>query len=218
MHTAEEILDYAEEEKISLIIMATHGRTGIRRWALGSTADKVIRAAKCPVMVIRANLNVPETIKLSNILVTLDESKESEIVLPHIESLASRLEASVTLLHVVVPPYHIYPITEGIGYYGGEGIVKVPFTDAEVKPIKEKAQEYLQKVCDKLMDKGVKTKLAVRVGSAADEIIGAAQEIGADLVAMATHGESGFSRWEFGSITDKVLHASSTPLLLVRER
>jgi nucleotide-binding universal stress UspA family protein len=218
IHAAEEILDYAERENISLIVMASHGRTGIRRWALGSTADKVIRAAKYPVMVIRANLNIPGTIKLSKLLVTLDESKESETVLPHIESLASKLNAMVTLLHVVVPPYHIYPISGGIGYYGGEGIVKVPYSDAEVKPLKERAREYLQKVSDKLKDKGIRTNLEVRTGSAADEIIEAAQELGIDLVAMATHGESGLSRWEYGSIADKVLRAGSTPLLLVRER
>jgi nucleotide-binding universal stress UspA family protein len=218
VHAAEEILDYAESENISLIVMGTHGRTGIRRWALGSTAEKVIRAVKCPVLIIRANQEIPGKIRLDKILVTLDESKESETVLPHVESLASKLKAMVILLHVVVPPNHIYPIYNGIGYYGGEGIIKVPFSDAEVKPLKEGAQEYLQKVSEKLAVRGVQSSYKVRTGAAADEIIEAAEEIGADLVAMSTHGESGFSRWEHGSVADKVLRAGSTPLLLVRER
>jgi nucleotide-binding universal stress UspA family protein len=217
-HAAEEILDYAEKENISLIVMVTHGRTGIRRWALGSTAEKVVRAAKCPVLVVRANLKVPGRIKLDKILVTLDESKESEMVLPHVESLASKLKAMVTLLHVVVPPNHIYPISGGIGYYGGEGIVRVPYSDAEIKPLVEGAREYLQKVGDKLTGLGIRTNLEVRTGSAADEIIEAAREPGTDLVAMSTHGESGLSHWEYGNIADKVLRAGSTPLLLVRER
>jgi nucleotide-binding universal stress UspA family protein len=217
-HAAEEIVDYAEKDNISLIVMATHGRTGIKRWALGSTADKVVRAAKCPVLLVRANIDVPKKIKLGKLLVPLDGSKQSETVLSHIESLAPKLKAKVTLLHVVVPPYHVYPMAELAGYYGGEGIVKVPYTEEEVKPLKAGAQEYLQKVSSKLMGEGITTSYEVIVGSAGEEIIKAADEIGADMVAMSTHGESGFSRWEHGSIADKVLRAGNTPLLLIRER
>jgi nucleotide-binding universal stress UspA family protein len=217
-HAAEQILDYTEKENVSLIAIATHGRTGIRRWALGSTAEKVVRAANCPVLIIRANIEVPGKIKFSKILVTLDESKESETVLPHIESLASKLKAKITLLHVVVPPYHIYPIIQGVGYYGGAGIIKVPYSEGEVKPLKTKAREYLQQVCSKLKEYGIEASFKVRVGLAGEKIIEEAEESGVDLVAMSTHGESGFSRWEHGSIADKVLHAGTTPLLLVRER
>jgi nucleotide-binding universal stress UspA family protein len=217
-HAAEEIVDYAEKENVSLIIMATHGRTGIRRWALGSTADKVVRAAKCPVLLVRANINVPEKVKLGSLLVPLDGSKQSETVLPHVESLASKLKAKVTLLNVVVPPYHIYPVTEVAGYYGGAAIIKVPYSEEEVKPLITGAQDYLQKVNNRLINEGVKTSYEVVVGSAAEEIIKMADDIAADMVTMSTHGESGFSRWEHGSIADKVLHAGNTPLLLVRER
>jgi nucleotide-binding universal stress UspA family protein len=217
-HAAEQILDYTEKENVSLIAIATHGRTGIRRWALGSTAEKVVRAANCPVLIIRANIEIPGKIKFSKILVTLDESKESETVLPHIESLASKLKAKITLLHVVVPPYHIYPIIQGVGYYGGAGIIKVPYSEGEVKPLKTKAREYLQQVCSKLKEYGIEASFKVRVGLAGEKIIEEAEESGVDLVAMSTHGESGFSRWEHGSIADKVLHAGTTPLLLVRER
>jgi nucleotide-binding universal stress UspA family protein len=216
-HAAEEIVDYSEKENVSLIIMATHGRTGIKRWALGSTADKVVRAAKCPVLLIRANINAPGKAKLEKLLVPLDGSKQSEAVLPHVEKLASRLKAEVTLLHVVMPLYQVYTVTEGIGYYGGMGIVKVPYTEEQMKPLKASAESYLQKVNGRMMGEGVKTSYKVVVGSAGEEIIKAADEVAADMVAMSTHGESGFSRWEHGSITDKVLRAGNTPLLLVRE-
>jgi nucleotide-binding universal stress UspA family protein len=217
-HAAEEIVDYAEKENVSLIIMATHGRTGIKRWALGSTADKVVRSAKCPVWLVRANVDVPRKVKLGKLLVPLDGSKQSETVLAHIESLASKLKAKVTLLHVVVPPYHVYPVAELAGYYSGGGIVKVPYSEKELKPLKAGAREYLQKVSSKLTGQGITTNYKVRVGHAGEEIIKTADEMGADVVAMSTHGESGFSRWEHGSIADKVLHAGNTPLLLVRER
>ena len=216
-HAAEEIVDCAEKENASLIIMSTHGRTGIKRWTLGSTADKVVRAAKGPVLLIRANIDAPRKVKLDKLLVPLDGSKESEKVLPHVERLASRIKFEVTLIHVVMPLYQVYTATESIGYYGGMGMVRVPYTEEQMKPLKASAENYLQKVSSRLRKEGVKTNFKVVVGSAGEEIIKLADEIGADMVAMSTHGESGFSRWEHGSIADKVLRAGNTPLLLVRE-
>jgi nucleotide-binding universal stress UspA family protein len=144
-HPAEEIVDYAEKENVSLIVMATHGRTGIRRWTLGDTANKVARASKCPVLLIRANTDVPKSVHLDKILVTLDGSKQSESVLPYIENLASKLKTKISLLNIVEPPYHIYPYSEGMDYYGGEGIVRVPYTEEEIKPLKLVAEKY--KLC-----------------------------------------------------------------------
>jgi nucleotide-binding universal stress UspA family protein len=215
-HPAEEIIDYAEKENISMIVLATHGRTGITRWALGSTANKVARASKCPVLLIRAKTDVLKSVHLGKILVPLDGSKQSEAVLPYIENLASKLKTEISLLNVVEPPYHIYPVYEATAYYGGAGMVKVPYSAEELKPLKEVAEKYVKSVTEKLTAQGIKTSNGVRVGSASEEIIKAEREIGVDIVAMSTHGHSGFGRWEHGSITDKVLHAGNTPLLLVR--
>jgi nucleotide-binding universal stress UspA family protein len=217
-HPAEEILDYAEKENISLIVMATHGRTGIRRWTLGDTANKVARASKSPVLLIRASSDVPKSVHLDKILVPLDGSKQSEAVLPYIENLASKLKIKISLLNVVEPPYHYYPYSEGGGYYGGEGILRVPYTEEEVKPLKVVAEKYVHSVSEKLMAEGIKTSYEVRVGSADEEIINAEGEIHPDIVAMSTHGHSGFGRWDHGSIADKVLHHGNTPLMLVRPR
>jgi nucleotide-binding universal stress UspA family protein len=217
-HPAEQILDYAEKENISLIVMATHGRTGIRRWMLGSTANKVARASKCPVMLIRANAKIPESVRLGKILVPLDGSKHSEVVLACIENLASKLKPRISLLNVVEPPYQIYPVYEEMGYYGATGIVRVPYTTEEVQPLKEAAEKYIKSVSDKLTDEGIKASYEVRIGSPSEEIIEAEKRLGVDFVAMSTHGHSGFGRWDYGSIADKVLHAGSLPLLLVRPR
>jgi nucleotide-binding universal stress UspA family protein len=217
-HAAEEIVDYSEKEKVSLIVMATHGRTGIRRWALGSIAEKVVRAVKCPVLLIRANTDVPKSVHLEQILVPLDGSKQSETVLPYVENLVSKIKTRISLLNVVEPPYHIYPYAEGMGYYGGAGIIKVPYNEEELKPLKEVAEKYVNGVSDKLTAEGIKTSYEVRVGSAGEEIIKAEGEIHPDIVVMSTHGHSGFGRFDHGSIADKVLHAGNTPLLLVRPR
>jgi nucleotide-binding universal stress UspA family protein len=216
IHPAEEIVDYAEKENISLIIMATHGRSGIRKWALGSTADKVVRAAKCPVLLIRKNTEETGEISLDKILLPIDGSKAGEETLRYIENLVPKLKAKVFLLTVVELLYHLYPYSNGYYSYGIGGIMRIPYTEKEMKPYMEVADKFLEGVSDKLKEKGIDVNYEVRLGSASDEIIKAEEEINPDMVVMSTHGHSGFGRWDHGHVADKILHGGSKPLLLVR--
>jgi len=114
---AEEIVEYASKENIGLIVMATHGRSGISRWALGSVADKVVRATERPVGLIRAEGTLPDVREkgiLNKVLVPLDGSKEGEAVISYVEDLASRLKAEVILLKVLSISPGI--MDEGYGY------------------------------------------------------------------------------------------------------
>jgi len=218
-HPAEQILDYADKENSSLIVMATHGITGIRRWALGSTANNVARAFKCPLLLVRANPKLPKSVHFSNILVPLDGSIQSEAVLPYIVNLVTKIKSKVNLLGVVELLYHLYPYSEPVlGYYGAAGMVKIPYTDEEMKPMKEVAEKYIKSVSEKLTAEGIKASYEVKIGSPGMEIIKAEEKMHPDIVAMSTHGHSGFGRFEHGSVTDKVLHAGKTPLLLVRPK
>jgi nucleotide-binding universal stress UspA family protein len=210
-HAAEEIVDYAEKEDIGLILMATHGRSGIRRWFLGNVAAKVLRATTRPVGLIRAKgarADVRETGIMRRALVPLDGSKQSESVLPYIQDLAAELKGEIVLVHVVAPVYFVYSIP-------GE-TVQMPYSAEDLAKFRTKGHEYLETVVAALKEKGVDARVEVSVGSAADEIIRIADEMQVDVVAMSTHGRSGISRWAFGSTADKVLHAGNTPLLLVR--
>ena len=210
-HPAEQIVDYADEQNAGLIIIATHGRSGITRWVLGSVAAKVVRAAKQPVALIRAESvrrDASEKGTMDKVLVPLDGSKESEAVIPYVEELASKLDGEVVLLHVAAPAYPVYIMPAEP--------FQIPFSEEEVGLLRAKAKAYLEELGSALKGKGIKTTSEVGFGGAADEIIRIADEIGADLVAMSTHGRSGISRWAFGSTADKVLHAGDTPVLLVR--
>ena len=210
-HPADEIVAYADREDIGLIVMATHGRSGIKRLALGSVAEKVVRTAKQPVALIRAKGARPDVREkgiLNKALVPLDGSKESEAAIPYIEELASRLKGEVVLLQVVAQTHRV--IT------GGYGTAQIPYTEEEIVSLKTSAEDYLKTVASRLEGKGINTRSEVRVGTAAEEIIKLADELYVDMVAMSTHGRSGVSRWVFGSVADKVLHAGNTPLLLVR--
>lgn len=146
------------------------------------------------------------------ILVPLDGSKVGESALPYVEGLVSKLspgvKVEVTLLQVVSPLSHYIVAVEGG--------VSVPYTDEEMKAVKEKAKDYLNKAGEGLKSKGAVVKIRVGVGNAAEEIIKASDQVNADLVAMSTHGRSGLSRWAFGSVADRVLRGGNKPMLMVR--
>jgi len=203
---ADEILDYGDKEGVGLIVMATHGRSGIRRWALGSVAEKVVRASKRPVVLVRARGargDLREKGVLNRVLVPLDGSKGSETVLPYVEELGAGLNPELVLMRVVSP---IYPV------YNAEQL-------AWEQASRVGAENYLEEAADGLRRKrlGVSTEIRqVEGDTAADEIVKLADEIGADMVAMSTHGQTGVRRWALGSVADKVLHGGNTPVMMVK--
>lgn len=210
-HAAEQIVDYADREKIGMIVMATHGRSGIRRWFVGEVASKVVRATDRPVALIRAKDATSIGSKkrlLRRVLVPLDGSKTSEAIIPDISGLALKLRTEVVLYWVVAYAHFIYAIPGDV--------VEKPLSPKEMEKLIAKANEYLETVSAKLKDKGINVRYEVGFGHAAEQIISFADEIRADLVAMSTHGHSGVSRWALGSTTDKVIHAGNTPVLIVR--
>lgn len=210
---AEVLLEYAEKESVDLILMATHGRTGIRRWALGSVATKIATAADCPVVLIRARgarKDVREKGAIRRILVPLDGSKASEKVLPHVRELVNGLKAEVTFFQTIQPLYNAVGTPDGIIY--------VPYTPEEMKSFVVGAEDYLARACAPFRELGIAVHQKVTLGDPAEEIIRFADESSADLVAMATHGRTGIYRWMIGSVADKVLHAGNTPIFVVRTR
>ena len=214
---AEEIVDYADKADIGLIVMATHGQSGIKRWFLGSVADKVVRATKRPVALIRAKgarSDVREKGILRKTLVPLDGSTEGEAVIHYVKELASRLNVNVILLQVTAMGYQTANVQ---GYYD-----YVSLSEQQMESAKTYARGYLNKVGDLLRQKGITVDIEVRTTvdiksfNTAEEIINFADKIHADMVAMSTHGRSGIGRWVFGNVAERVLHEGTTPLFLVR--
>jgi nucleotide-binding universal stress UspA family protein len=207
---AEKIVGYADSEGIGLIVMATHGQSGMQRWALGSVADKVVRATTRPVLLIRARGARPDMRAkgvLNKILVPLDGSKESEAIIPFVEELACRLRLKVVLIQILAKGY------DTMTQY-------IPLSEQQVESDRARATAYLNEVGAGLKGKGIAVEerltIGIRFGNAAEQIIEAADEVQADLLAMTTHGRSGVGRWAFGSVAERVLHDGKVPLLLVR--
>jgi nucleotide-binding universal stress UspA family protein len=146
------------------------------------------------------------------ILVPLDGSTVGEAALTHVEQLVSKMAPKVKTEVI------LFQVISSLSHYvvAGEASVQVPYTDKEIAQIKKRAKDYVDKAGEGLRSKGVTVKTKVATGKAAEEIVKAADELKADLIAMSTHGRSGLSRLTFGSITDKVLRTGSVPVLVVR--
>ncbi len=147
------------------------------------------------------------------ILVPLDGSELAELVFPHIEMLAKQSShwPSVEVILLRVALSSRVPVAGFQDRYGASALVVEQAAVAD----KEDAEKYLADVSKRLKTSGLKVRTELMVGDAADEILDYAKNNPVDLIAMATHGRSGISRWAYGSVASKVLREIHTPLLLV---
>jgi len=208
---ADTIVDYAEQMDIQLIVMASHGYTGIKRWTHGSVAERVLQSASVPALLVRAKEGVskdlPETSPCRRILVPLDGSKVAEQVLPAVTPMAKALGCEITLFHV--------PVVYASGLLIGEGYLPL---HGDFETADRVAQDHLDGLASDLRDQGIEASTATWVGPVAETIVDYADVNDVDLIAMCTHGRTGIARWALGSVADRVLRAGDRPILLVRAR
>jgi nucleotide-binding universal stress UspA family protein len=216
-YPAEKIVHYSQNHKIDLIIMATHGRSGINRWAMGSVAYKVMRSEEVPVFLINANLDEQTIIEKANsrtILVPLDGDKRSEVVLPYVENFAKQIgpeELTIILTNVCEPPSISSDYPSNMPLSWEEHVEK------ERLICKLSSGPYLADISNRLKDTGLRVKFEVSLGRPAQEIIKFVKESNVGLIAMSTHGRSGLSRWAYGSVAEQVMLDSLTPIMMVRQ-
>ncbi|OFW63769.1 MAG: hypothetical protein A2Y74_02255 [Actinobacteria bacterium RBG_13_63_9] len=214
-HPAEEILTYAEKNKVSLIAMTTHGRSGVRRWALGSVAARVARHSTIPVWLARCDV-LRETIREEwperRILVLLDGSERAEQVLPYVADHANLSGAEVVLLRVCEPLSALAFYAPGV-YANWEEIAEQTMANQ-----REECGRYFAGLERRLSDAGVQVRWETLMGNVWNEIINYIERDGFDLVALTSHGRSGIARWAVGSVAETLLRRCPIPLLLVRAR
>ncbi len=140
----------------------------------------------------------------SKILVPLDGSKVAEGALPHAKALAYAVGAELILLNVGANPAMDFAFSD-------PGIAQDAMIEQE-----ERSQKYITEIENELKSAGFKTSTQLRVGSVADVILGVADELQVDVIAMSTHGRTGPARWLLGSIAERVVHNSKVPVLLIR--
>ena len=201
---ADAIAEEVTLRNADIIVMSTHGRSGLGRWVYGSVADDVMRRAEVPVLLVPAATE--RTWDVSGglrILVPLDGSVLAEEALRVATDLADATDAHLLLLRTVPPPYYAYAD---------------PYIYLAVDPEAEAvaAKEYLDEVARPLLAAGRKVETRSMIGEPASTITSVAQEWKADVIAMATHGSGGLTRLVMGSVATGVVQRSRVPILIVR--
>jgi nucleotide-binding universal stress UspA family protein len=213
---ADEILRYADNNGIDLIIMATHGRSGINRWAMGSVTYKVLRASHVPVWLVRSGVSdkiIEDRSSRGKILVPLDGSKEAELVLPHVETLAKQW--GVKLMEVVLLRVCKLPAVSS-DYPPDMPLSWEEHIEKETLMCKLEAGPYLDGIKKKLKQSGLRVHTEVLAGKPAEKIANYADESDFSLITMVIHGRSGISRWAYGETAESVMIKAYTPIFLVR--
>lgn len=217
------ICEFAQSTEADIIVMCSHGYTGFKRWFLGSVADVVSRSATVPVLILREGGLIPTDMFQNGnslrALVMVDGSPLSEAVIEPaahlIAALAAPAQGALHFSRIVDFP---------VSY--GEGKSQVNFSMEFVGQEEEAAKAYLTSLMEQLK-KGSVAHLNLAITAAVSASSDVAHTIveesespegGYALLALSTHGRSGWKRLVIGSITQRVLHSTKLPLLIVRPR
>lgn len=197
---AEEIVAEAKDWSADLIVMATHGRSGVSRAWLGSVTDRCIRTTSCPVLTVHpAESGGGQDLTTREVVVPLDESALAETALPYGITLARELGVPLHLMEVIslqrfVNPKHLSATMDR----------------------STQAALYLRRHLDRLRGDGLDLRESVVVDpSVAHAILNQAE---GSLIVMSTHGRTGIDRVVFGSVADKVIRGSTGSVLVIPAR
>ena len=191
---AEELLRVEAERRPQLVVMTTHGRSGLRRWLRGSVADKVLRHGTAPVFLVRPGGGrspaEPEAIG-HRVLVAFDGSPAASAAATHAARLAREVAGDVALVGVIGP---------------AAGDLARSVLEASLRAAARRVRQH-----------GAAARtLVVASDDVAGAIVDAAAAQRADVIVMGTHGRDIFQHWLFGSVADRVAQAAPLPVLLVR--
>jgi len=207
------LADYVDEARIDLVVMTTHGRGGLQRAWLGSTADSLIRHSMIPLLLVRPSDETREIgpdsdREIHRVLAALDGSDTSETALRDVFELGITDDASLILVHSLQPP-----VAAASPYLPHT----IQLTHDELEIREEHMTRYLQRVADQPWLSGRETQVRVPIDyHPAPAILDLAEEEDVDLIALGTHGRGGLRRLVLGSVADKVIRGTHRPVLVHR--
>ena len=207
---AERITEFVRDQDVDLVILGSHGQSGLSDWNVCSVAYKAVLRAHVPVMIVRAYQHAASdliSLRYRRILVGLDGSQRAECALPVATTLARFHESHLLLAHVVCRP---------------EVPHRVPLARVEIKLVNQllergrlRAAKYLERLQSQL-SADVQTRLLFS-DSAAEELHELVVQENADLVLLSAHGYGGGTKWPFGSVALNFIAYGTTPLLVVQD-
>ena len=212
-HVTASIARFVEEESIDLVVMTTHGRAGLQRAWLGSTADSLLRRLIIPLLIVRPAEETREVepradIRFSRVVAALDGSRTAEDALRDAIELGVAGDASLIIAHVLQPPITAY--SPYIPH-------AVQITQDEVAIRREGMDRYMERLSKVPWLEGRRITRELRVDyHAAHAILEIARKTDADLIVLGTHGRGGLRRMILGSVADKVIRGTHRPVLVHR--
>lgn len=213
---AEGITEYAQSCGAKLIILSSHGLSGLTQWGISSTTQKIILSAPTSVLIIRAHQCEPPSGELSEtpvyqrILAPLDGSQRAENVLPIIKQLAHYHRSQIHLVQVVQTPEMArqMPLARE----------DIDLSNRVVARNREEARHYLEQVKSRSYLDGISVQTHLITGdNAAAELHQVVEQEHIDMVTLSAHGYSGNQQWPYGSMVNNFIMYSKVPLLIVQD-
>jgi nucleotide-binding universal stress UspA family protein len=204
------ILAAEKELRSDLVVMATHGRTGLTHFILGSVAEKVVRESSTPVLTTRSDEKLGDVRPFQKILVPIDIAESSNIALIYARQLAEQFHGTVYPLHIVPSDETLLRLRDVYHAREGEHGANLVLAEKTARQrLQELAQEHLS---------GVPYETVLHVsGDPGKIIIETGRDIGADLMVMATHGVTGILHFLLRSLTEKMVREADCPVLSLHQ-
>lgn len=207
-NASNEIIRYASDTNCDLIVMSTQGRSGIGGvQVLGHITENVLRNTNKPLLLIPQKLETKDIKQqiFKRVLTPLDGSETGEAALSFAVEIAKKMATRLYVLNVILAHYRV---TSGINY-----AAKLQRQLSET--LRSQAMEYLNQIATELDKAYLDIKYDLVKGLPASAILDYVRDNHIDLIAISTHGETGFRRFVLGSVSDKIAHASHVPVLIV---
>lgn len=206
---AAEIVRHAARAGVDLVALATHGRSGVRRWLYGSVADAVLHTVATPLLLLRPRAaEAPAAQAPTRVLVPLDGSELAAAVLPLAADLATSLRVPLDLVRIVE--------STTVAFAGDPFGSLYTDYDRVLTVLREDAERYLATVATPLRARGLAVETTVPCGTAVDGILAHARAHPGSLVVLSTHGRTGWRAVALGSVARRVVLLAEGPVLVVR--
>jgi nucleotide-binding universal stress UspA family protein len=205
---SEQILATAEEKGADLIVMSSHGRGAIGRFVSGSVADRVVRHAPLPVMIVGPEGEIVRDAKIERVIAPIEDTDLSRAALPVAGALAKLTGAPIVVMNVIVPTGDMTPL-----YPGLVGTIPAPAIQDTHDQLAEAASATVDEAVALLKNDGVDASGEIYMGGAANSIMSALQP--GDVIVLSSHARSGLARWVIGSTSMKLIRNGEAPVVVV---
>lgn len=207
---AETLIEFARNNAVDLLVLSTHGRTGLSEWNVSSVVQKILLSSYKSILLIRAYASPPAEIQHKRLFLAVDGSTRAEYILPFAMSLAQWHQSTVILGTVIQRPQPIqrFPLSEEDQAWIQQ------FTERN----QQEAARYLEQLATQFSLKGLSAEANIAISdNALGSIHDMVDESDADLVMIAAHGSSGERRWPYGSTAASLIAYGRTPLMILQD-